>query len=73
MKQRNTLVALFGALLIVQPVIASEVHEYSLDNGMKIFVKEDHRAPVVASMVWYKVGSSYEQNEIGRASCRERV
>ncbi len=62
MKQRNTLVALFGALLIVQPVIASEVHEYSLDNGMKIFVKEDHRAPVVASMVWYKVGSSYEQN-----------
>ncbi len=38
------------------------VHEYQLDNGMKVFVKEDHRAPVVASMVWYKVGSSYENN-----------
>lgn len=62
MKQRNTLVALFSALLIVQPVVASEVQEYTLDNGMKLFVKEDHRAPVVASMVWYKVGSSYEQN-----------
>ncbi|MDZ4262375.1 MAG: pitrilysin family protein, partial [Pseudomonadota bacterium] len=62
MKQRNTLVALFSALLIVQPVVASEVQEYTLDNGMKVFVKEDHRAPVVASMVWYKVGSSYEQN-----------
>ncbi len=62
MKQRNTLVALFSALLIVQPVVASEVQEYTLDNGMKVFVKEDHRAPVVVSMVWYKVGSSYEQN-----------
>ncbi len=62
MKQRNTLVALFSALLMVQPVVASEVQEYTLDNGMKVFVKEDHRAPVVASMVWYKVGSSYEQN-----------
>ncbi len=38
------------------------VHEYQLENGMKVFVKEDHRAPVVASMVWYKVGSSYENN-----------
>lgn len=36
------------------------VHSYALDNGMKILVKEDHRAPVVTSMVWYKVGSSYE-------------
>ena len=68
MKKRITLVALFSAPLILivqliaQPAIASEVREYQLDNGMKIFVKEDHRAPVVASMVWYKVGSSYEQN-----------
>ena len=38
------------------------VHEFMLDNGMKILVKEDHRAPVVVSQVWYKAGSSYEQN-----------
>ncbi|MBI3772338.1 MAG: insulinase family protein [Gammaproteobacteria bacterium] len=38
------------------------VHSYDLDNGMKILVKEDHRAPVVTSMVWYKVGSSYEHD-----------
>ncbi|MEO5574085.1 MAG: pitrilysin family protein [Gammaproteobacteria bacterium] len=31
-----------------------------LDNGLKLVVKEDHRAPVVVSQVWYKVGSSYE-------------
>jgi len=36
------------------------VHEYTLDNGLRILVKEDHRAPVVVSEVWYKVGSSYE-------------
>ncbi|GKT13022.1 MAG: zinc protease [Thiomicrorhabdus sp.] len=35
--------------------------EYQLDNGMKIIVKEDHRAPVVVHQVWYRVGGSYEQ------------
>ena len=62
MKIRVTILALFSGLFLLQSVNASEVHEYQLDNGMKIFVKEDHRAPVVASMVWYKVGSSYERN-----------
>ena len=41
-----------------------EVHEYMLKNGLKVLVKEDHRAPVVVSQVWYKVGSSYEHNGI---------
>ncbi len=35
-------------------------HEYMLANGMKLIVKEDHRAPVVVSQIWYKVGASYE-------------
>ncbi|MFD2640656.1 M16 family metallopeptidase [Pseudomonas japonica] len=35
-------------------------HEFILDNGLKVVVREDHRAPVVVSQVWYKVGSSYE-------------
>ena len=42
----------------------SDVREYRLDNGLKILVKEDHRAPVVVSQIWYKVGSSYEYNGI---------
>ncbi len=36
------------------------VHEFTLANGMKLIVKEDHRAPVVVSQIWYKVGASYE-------------
>ncbi len=42
----------------------AEVHEFSFDNGLKLLVKEDHRAPVVVSQVWYKVGSSYEHDGI---------
>ncbi len=40
------------------------VTEYKLDNGMKVIVKEDHRAPIAVSQVWYKVGSSYEPDGI---------
>jgi zinc protease len=40
------------------------VHEYELDNGLKLIVKEDHRAPVVVSQVWYRVGASYETDGI---------
>jgi zinc protease len=35
----------------------SKVYDTTLDNGMRVIVKEDHRAPVVVSMVWYRVGS----------------
>src|SRR3990167_2034178 len=44
---------------------ASEmVHEYHLNNGLQVLVKEDHRAPVVFSSIWYKVGGSYEHDGI---------
>ncbi len=36
--------------------------EFLLDNGMKIIVKEDHRAPTVAHMIWYRIGSMDEFN-----------
>ena len=41
-----------------------KVHEFTLDNGLKVLVQEDHRAPVVVSQIWYKVGSSYEPTGI---------
>tara|TARA_B100000686_G_scaffold221502_1_gene228613 strand:+ start:2808 stop:4208 length:1401 start_codon:yes stop_codon:yes gene_type:complete len=37
-------------------------HEYTLANGLKIIVKEDHRSPVVISQIWYKAGSIDELN-----------
>ncbi|MCU7834532.1 MAG: insulinase family protein [gamma proteobacterium symbiont of Taylorina sp.] len=51
-------------LCLLNPLMAnqqsSEISEKVLSNGLKIIVKPDHRAPVVISQVWYKVGSSYE-------------
>lgn len=41
---------------------ANPVHEYRLENGMRVIVKEDHRAPVAVSMVWYVAGSVDEFN-----------
>lgn len=31
--------------------------ETTLQNGLRIIVKEDHRAPTAVQMVWYRVGS----------------
>lgn len=40
------------------------VRSYVLSNGMKVLVVENHRAPIVVSQVWYKVGASYEHDGI---------
>lgn len=36
------------------------VTAFTLDNGMDVVVVEDHRAPVVQQMVWYRAGSADE-------------
>lgn len=51
---------LLAAMLPFQAV--ATVQEYKLANGMKVIVKEDHRAPVVVSQVWYRAGSMDEFN-----------
>ncbi|MDY6992374.1 MAG: pitrilysin family protein [Pseudomonadota bacterium] len=38
----------------------AEVQEFTLDNGLRLIVSVDQRAPVVVSQIWYKVGGSYE-------------
>ena len=42
----------------------ANITSYTLKNGLKIIVKPDNRAPVVVSMVWYKVGSADEPGGI---------
>ncbi|WP_343316055.1 pitrilysin family protein [Brucella sp. BE17] len=36
------------------------ISSFTLDNGLKVVVIPDHRAPVVTQMVWYHVGSADE-------------
>ncbi|NNE89573.1 MAG: insulinase family protein [Silicimonas sp.] len=57
---RQFLIGLIPALMLALPAQASEVTTYSLDNGMDVVEIEDHRAPVVVHMVWYRVGSADE-------------
>ncbi len=57
------------AIMLLCPTFSTlaesgKVHEKTFSNGLKILVKEDHRAPVVVSQVWYKVGGSYEPGGI---------
>jgi zinc protease len=60
----RVLLALLVALSAISTAAAQTVYEYRLENGLKLIVKEDHRAPIMVSQVWYKVGSSYETNGI---------
>ncbi len=34
--------------------------EYRLDNGLRLIIHEDHKAPIVAVNIWYHVGSKNE-------------
>ncbi|MES0862278.1 pitrilysin family protein [Ruegeria sp. SCPT10] len=56
--------ALSAALIAATPVFAEDGQEavttFTLDNGMEVVVVEDHRAPVVQHMVWYRAGSADE-------------
>ncbi len=63
---RGLALAALAALLTSPAAVADDgaVHEYRLDNGLRLIVKEDHRAPVMVSQIWYKVGSSYEHGGI---------
>lgn len=38
-----------------------QVSSFTLDNGMDVVVIEDHRAPVVVHMVWYRAGAADEK------------
>ncbi|MBI3431425.1 MAG: insulinase family protein [Hydrogenophilales bacterium] len=49
------------ALLVVGSAQAA-VTDVTLDNGLRVIVQEDHRAPVMVSQVWYRAGSMDEFN-----------
>ena len=65
---RSNLLRFFFFLLFVSPLAWAstgnppDTHEFNLSNGLKLIVREDHRAPTVAHMVWYRAGSIDETN-----------
>ncbi|MDO8305881.1 MAG: pitrilysin family protein, partial [Herminiimonas sp.] len=61
---------LVAVTIILAPVYAcaAQAEEFTLKNGMKIIVNEDHRAPTVAHMIWYRVGAVDERNGVTGAA-----
>ena len=60
----------FEYLLIVNRIILlvfifsqftfAQISTITLDNGLKVIVKENHKSPIFLSQIWYKVGASDE-------------
>ena len=61
---RSLKIVLLSLVLIIPSIANAKVTEFQLENGLKLLVKEDHRAPIVVTQVWYKVGGSYEHDGI---------
>jgi zinc protease len=56
-EMRTVLIYILLLLGWAQGTAQAEVFERTLSNGLKVIVKEDHRAPVVVQQIWYKAGS----------------
>ena len=50
----------FATLSTAAADTSKKTVETTLSNGLKVIVREDHRAPMVMSQIWYKVGSTDE-------------
>ena len=67
-QMRSNLLRIFFLFLLFTPLSwatgkdQADTHEFQLSNGLKLIVREDHRAPTVAHMVWYRAGSMDEIN-----------
>lgn len=63
MKFTTLLAATAMTSLAMQPASAEELvpyEQFTLDNGLRVIVHEDHATPKVAVSVWYHVGSMNE-------------
>jgi zinc protease len=62
MRHLMALAAVFAiaATTLSARTIEDQVSTFQLDNGMDVVVIEDHRAPAVVHMLWYRAGSADE-------------
>ncbi|MEX0958061.1 MAG: pitrilysin family protein [Burkholderiales bacterium] len=63
---RTLIVFLLTAVLAAATAAADtrSLHDRTLENGLKVIVKEDRRVPVAVSMLLYKIGSMDEVNGV---------
>lgn len=68
-RQALSWLVVIGLLLLLtsSPALA-RVTEHTLENGLRVLVQVDSRAPVVTHQVWYRVGSADEHSGISGIS-----
>ena len=58
---KNSVAALFAVIALASRAAAQDpaipFEEFYLDNGLRVIVHEDRKAPIVAVTIWYHVGS----------------
>lgn len=51
-------------LLVAHPGQSKDrLHQFTLENGLKVILQENHTSPVVALQVWVKTGSADERDD----------
>ena len=61
---REALADAIASLAAHPPGLDTHVSERVLANGLRVFVLEDHRAPVIAHSLWYRAGSIDETSGV---------
>ncbi len=61
MKFLLVILLLFATNKSLQSQDIFDAQSFNLKNGLKVVVVENHRAPVVAHMIWYNFGSGVEE------------
>ncbi|MBP0122970.1 MAG: insulinase family protein, partial [Candidatus Nitrotoga sp.] len=59
-KHSLAIAALLSIAFLFAAEVRAELFQKTLSNGLKVIVKEDHRAPVIVQQIWYHVGSMDE-------------
>ncbi len=62
MLRRNSPLLALALIFLTALAHAAGPFEKTLSNGLRVIVREDHRAPTVVHMVWYRAGSLDEFN-----------
>ena len=66
--------SLTASISHAEVLAANNTFETTLNNGLKIIIREDHRSPMVMTQIWYKVGSSDESgNTLGISHVLEHM
>ncbi|MDA8078121.1 MAG: pitrilysin family protein [Nitrospiraceae bacterium] len=59
--KKITLAVLLISLLVPLRAFGLNVQEFALENGLKVLILEDHKAPTATFQIWYRVGSRDEK------------